>query len=82
MKSSTPLLFTALLAIALAGCASQPAGVAEPESLKRYCLLETGTRIKVPDGECVAAGGRVLTREDLERSGAQTVGDAVRRLGH
>ncbi|HKY90435.1 MAG TPA: hypothetical protein VJM11_05315 [Nevskiaceae bacterium] len=77
---------------ALAGepVASQPTSAAapapaaesaEPAIDSRYCLTATGTRIPPKDGECVpAAPGRVITREEMQRSGATSAGDAVRRL--
>ena len=51
----------------------------------RYCLRHTGTRIDLRrhDGseqDCVAAGGRVYTRADLERTGEVDIADALRKL--
>ena len=53
----------------------------------RFCLKETGSRIvaarnksKKSDEECVAANGRVYTREDIERTGSVDMRDALRRL--
>ena len=56
----------------------------------RYCLRDTGTHIsshlysKSRDGRkfdnCVNANGRVYTRADIERTGAFTTADALRRL--
>lgn len=55
---------------------------------ERFCIRETGTRIvarRSADSsderrECVAAGGRVYTREDIERTGSTDLADALRRL--
>ena len=54
----------------------------------RICIEQTGSRItaarnarsKSDQKECVAAGGRVYTREDIERSGSVDLQDALRRL--
>lgn len=59
-----------------------------------HCLRYTGThlrdrqdrkverdKVKSLDREgCVAANGRVYSREDLERTGANDIADALRRL--
>jgi len=76
-------------ALLLAACASQPATTTNlaPTSVaraapapQRYCLRDTGTRLQVPEGKCVAAGGRVITREELERSGGITLSRALNRV--
>ena len=53
----------------------------------RFCIQETGSRIvatrnksKKADKDCVAASGRVYTREDIERTGSADIKDALRRL--
>jgi len=81
MSNLTKSLLAAALALALGACASQPPAktVAEPV-VKRNCVRETGTRIETPEGKCAIASGRAYTAEDLERSGAQSVGEAVRRM--
>lgn len=54
---------------------------------ERICIQQTGSRIvaarnKSKDGEkdCVAAGGRVYTRADIESTGSTDLADALRRL--
>lgn len=55
---------------------------------ERYCIQQTGSRIianrnarsNAERAECVAAGGRVYTREDIERTGSTDLKDALRRL--
>ncbi|MCD9045853.1 MULTISPECIES: hypothetical protein [unclassified Luteimonas] len=55
---------------------------------ERYCIRETGSRItasrearsRSERDACINAGGRVYTREDIERSGGVDVKDALRRL--
>lgn len=57
-------------------------------SAERFCIEETGSRIVASRNarsaderkECVDAGGRVYTREDIERSGSTDLADALRRL--
>lgn len=54
----------------------------------RFCIQETGSRIVANRNarsqsertECVAAGGRVYTREEIERTGSTNIRDALRRL--
>ena len=54
----------------------------------RFCIRETGSRItasrnarsKEAEKDCVAAGGRVYTRADIERTGSTDIADALRRL--
>jgi outer membrane cobalamin receptor len=54
----------------------------------RFCIEQTGSRItaarnarsKSDQKECVAAGGRVYTREDIEKTGSVDLKDALRRL--
>ena len=54
----------------------------------RFCIEQTGSRITAARNarsrgdqkECVGAGGRVYTREDIERSGSADLRDALRRL--
>lgn len=55
---------------------------------ERFCIQNTGSRIvaqrnarsKSEREECVAQGGRVYTREDIERTGSVDMRDALRRL--
>jgi hypothetical protein len=74
-------------AMVLAACAgtpeapsasrTEPAASAEPANCIRY----TGTRIPIPEGHCVAHGGRVFTAEQLRKTGASSVAEALRMLG-
>jgi hypothetical protein len=82
MNMSTRLLTAGSLALALGACASQPTEVAEQsEQPKAGCVRETGTRIEHDDKDKCDGPGRTYTREDLERSGGISTGDAVKRLG-
>lgn len=55
---------------------------------EHFCIQETGSRIVANRNarsanerkECVAAGGRVYTRDDIRRSGSTDLADALRRL--
>src|SRR5690554_2444990 len=54
----------------------------------RFCIEQTGSRItaasnarsKSDQKEGVASGGRVYTREDIEKTGSVDLQDALRRL--
>lgn len=54
----------------------------------RFCIRETGSRITAArnarsrraEQECVTGGGRVYTRQDIDRTGSVDVKDALRRL--
>jgi outer membrane cobalamin receptor len=43
------------------------------------CIEQTGTRFPTRKGHCVNATGEVVTREELEGTGATNAGDALRR---
>ena len=51
---------------------------AQPDGERPQPCMQTGTRLP-PKGHCVNAAGQVVTREELEATGATTVGDALRR---
>lgn len=67
-----------------AGCAGQVAPDQRDTPLAAssnpYCLRDTGTRIAVPEGQCAPAVGHVYTREQLDQTGAATLGEALSRL--
>ena len=54
----------------------------------RVCIEQTGSRITAARNarsrgeqkDCAAAGGRVYTREEIERSGSADLRDALRKL--
>ena len=54
----------------------------------RICIEQTGSRITAARNarsrgeqkDCAAAGGRVYTREEIERSGSADLRDALRKL--
>lgn len=86
-RSCIKLLSLALLG-ALGACASQPAAVPVPVPVPQVvqkpqqpnCLRETGSRLPPGEGRCLPVAGRVLLNEDLQRTGAVSAGEAVRRL--
>jgi outer membrane cobalamin receptor len=47
--------------------------------LDRFCPDSTASRIKRRSGKCMSPG-RVYTRDDIERTGATTTGDALTKL--
>jgi len=80
---SNPLLILGLApALLICACATQPAAqTASAKTEQRlYCLRSTGTRLDVPQGKCTAGHGRVVTREELERSGGIRTSDALNRV--
>ena len=80
------LALVSAVAATSAGCAANPvAPGALPTSVSeqaaaRNCLLETGSRFKRSLDQCGAVPGRVYTREDLERTGAINLSDAIHKL--
>lgn len=71
------------LALVLSACAGNPPAnkatadksTAEAES---RCPKETGSHIR-REGESCSHPGRVVTREEIERTGSTNVGDALRK---
>lgn len=67
--------------------ADESARTAAEKSADAFCLRETGSHLRAIKNvhnqravECANAPGRVYTREDIERTGATTTADALRRL--
>jgi hypothetical protein len=62
----------------------EPIVVAAPavkEAPKAHCLTSTGTRIVRRDkNACMGDPGRTYTREDIARTGAIDIGDALMKL--
>ena len=82
MKTAMKTLLMTLVLLGLGACASQPSGdaakrdVATKDDLDQHCLKETGTKIK---GSKRCVHGRVITAEEMERSGAVTIGDVLKQ---
>ncbi|WP_024891151.1 hypothetical protein [Luteimonas huabeiensis] len=90
------LLATALMGLAFGAFAQQAEPEEEARlsraeraaANERFCIQETGSRIVATRnarsrGErdaCVSAGGRVYTREEIDRTGSADMRDALRRL--
>lgn len=61
---------------------------AEQKSAEAFCLRQTGSHLRSITArphneravECANSPGRVYTREDIDRTGAFTTQDAIRRL--
>lgn len=58
------------------------------KAVDRFCIQQTGSRVsaaraarsKSEERDCVSAGGRVYTREDIDATGSPDLRDALRRL--
>jgi hypothetical protein len=79
------LLTAACLAMALGACATTPptdaakSKDAVAQNKAAGCVGSTATRLPVQSGEC-AGFGSVYTKDDIDRTGAMFVGDALRLL--
>ena len=80
--SNVPSVLSLAAALLLAACASQPPSRKDAalEDTPRHCLRSTGTQLPLREGQCVNGPGRVVTREDLERSGASSTAEALNRI--
>ncbi len=86
--SYRPKLLGLCAALLVAGCATQPVPPAtatetatEASAYPTSCVRETGTRIRLPPGACVSLPGRAYTRDDIDYTGALSLGEALFRLG-
>lgn len=85
-----PQASAAALDAAPTATAAEPAAVAPTKPVKpsvadRRCLRETGSRISARrsarrDGGCLPVNGRSYSQEELQRTGAVDIADALRRL--
>jgi dUTPase len=80
------LIGTAVSTLVLVGCATTTAPGADlaavNPTVKKVPLscLSTGTRIRLKEGECANVVGRSYSKDDIDRQGAFTIGEALRRL--
>lgn len=76
------LFFSACASPAQKDSAAAPkTDTAQAPTEQPHCLQETGSRVsRSKDRPCIAAPGQVYTREDIDRTGATTTGDALRKL--
>ena len=44
------------------------------------CLRQTGSHIPPKDGKCIPAPGRAYDKQDIDRTGEQRLGPALRKL--
>ena len=63
---------------AAATSASQSNSAVKPGD--RNCLRDTGSLIKPTPGQCLPVSGRSYSRQDIDRTGARTLGPALRDL--
>lgn len=84
--ASAPAFADADAADTTAKPAKEPASdiaASEPDTrsarLDRFCPDATASRIKRHNGRC-STPGRVYTRDDIDRTGATTAGDALSKL--
>lgn len=85
MNTSCRMLIASwiLFGAGVATGAEPPAPVAAAErdsAAPSHCLRQTGSRIQAQPGKCLPLAGRVITRDEIQRSGATDVGAAVRIL--
>ena len=87
-------LFLGVFALTLAACATtaprapgadtaavaDSAAVPKAKAVPPDCITATGTRIKRAPNDCTATPGRVFTQDDLDRTGAVSVSEALERL--
>ena len=74
----------------LAGCASpaqkdsaetRKTETAQAQTEPPRCLQETGSHVRrSEERRCMSGPGQVYTREDIDRTGATTTGEALRKL--
>ena len=60
--------------------ADAPPAVAASRPFDRRCLAETGTRIRGVARRCDAQAGDAYDRDEIDRTGAVTTAEALRRL--
>lgn len=70
-----------------AAIATQPAAANKAEAQhavppvdSRMCVRATGSHIPPPKGQCLAVNGSSYTRQDIDRTGAANLGQALRML--
>lgn len=68
---------------ATAGAAADtqaPAQRAVPPVDSRMCVRDTGSHLPPPKGKCLPVNGQSFTQQDINRTGAANLGQALRML--
>jgi hypothetical protein len=73
------LVLIAAVSGLLVACSNHRSDMAKADD-RPSCLRDTGSRIPTPPGECNNQPGRSISREEMERTGAFTTFDAIRRV--
>lgn len=65
--------------------AAQPSAMtgtkhAVPPVDSRMCVRDTGSHLRPPKGKCLPVAGNSYTQEDIRRTGAMNVGQALQML--
>jgi hypothetical protein len=66
--------------LALAGCATTSESRFSGIAASRMDCVQTGTRIRLKDGECSPSPGRSYSHDELQGTGAMTVVEALGKL--
>lgn len=53
---------------------------AVPPVDSRMCIRDTGSHIPPPKGQCLPVAGNSYSQQDIQRTGANTVGQALQML--
>lgn len=53
---------------------------AVPPRNSRMCIRDTGSHIPPPKGQCLPVAGNSYTQEDIQRTGATNIGQALQML--
>lgn len=53
---------------------------AVPPLDSRSCIRDTGSHIPPPKGQCLPVAGRSYSQQDIQRTGATTMGQALQML--
>ncbi|HJR13933.1 MAG TPA: hypothetical protein VJ833_08575 [Rhodanobacteraceae bacterium] len=70
---------TATTAQATNGQHAQPTRSVPPLG-SRNCIRDTGSHIPPPKGQCLPVAGNSYSQEDIQRTGATNIGQALQRL--
>lgn len=53
---------------------------ANPPTDSRNCIRDTGSHIPPPKGQCLPVAGRSYSQQDIQRTGANNIGQALQQL--